>query len=85
MYKFLISFVLMIFYSNLQAQNIYSKAYGDSTNPAIIFIHGGPSGNSNLFEATTIQPLVKNEFYVIVYDRRGEGRSKDENAQMTYE
>lgn len=72
---------MTIFYSNLQAQNIYSKAYGDSINPAIIFIHGGPSGNSNLFEATTIQPLVKNE----LYDRRGEGRSKDENAQMTYE
>jgi proline iminopeptidase len=23
-------------------------------------------------------------FYVIVYDRRGEGRSKDENATMTF-
>jgi len=68
----------------LYGQEIYSKDYGEKQNPAIIFIHGGPSGNSNLFEATTAQNLADLGFYVIVYDRRGEGRSKDENAKMTF-
>lgn len=68
-----------------QEVNIYSKSYGNKTNPAIIFIHGGPSGNSNLFEATTAQNLADLGFYVIVYDRRGEGRSADINANMTFE
>lgn len=68
-----------------KAQNLYSKAYGEKKNPAIIFIHGGPSGNSNLFEATTAQKLADKGFYVIVYDRRGEGRSKDESATMTFQ
>lgn len=68
----------------LTAQNIYSKDYGEKQNPTIIFIHGGPSGNSNLFEATTAQNFADLGFYVIVYDRRGEGRSKDEDAKMTF-
>lgn len=67
------------------AQNIYSKAFGDKQNPPILFIHGGPSGNSNLFEGTTAEILASKKFYVIVYDRRGEGRSKDESATMTFE
>ncbi len=69
----------------LNAQTIYSKDYGNKSNPAIIFVHGGPSGNSNLFEGTTAQTLADNGFYVIVYDRRGEGRSKDDTATMTFD
>ncbi|MDR4952734.1 alpha/beta hydrolase [Chryseobacterium sp. ES2] len=67
-----------------KAQNLYSKAYGNPKKPPVIFIHGGPSGNATLFEATTAQKLAAKGFYVIVYDRRGEGRSKDENATMTF-
>lgn len=63
---------------------IYSKAYGNTKNPAIIFIHGGPRGNSTLFEGTTAQKLADKGFYVIVYDRRGEGRSIDSTATFTY-
>ena len=73
------------FVGNFNSQSIYSKSYGDKSNPAIIFIHGGPSGNSNLFEGTTAQKLADRGFYVIVYDRRGEGRSTDPNATMTFE
>ena len=51
----------------------------------MIFIHGGPGGNSVQFEQTTAQKLADEGFYVIVYDRRGEGRSADENARMTYD
>jgi proline iminopeptidase len=65
-------------------QTIYTKAFGSDKNEPIIFIHGGPSGNSTLFEATTAQRLADKGFYVIVYDRRGEGRSTDTSAKFTY-
>ncbi|SJN46887.1 Hydrolase, alpha/beta fold family functionally coupled to Phosphoribulokinase [Sphingobacterium faecium PCAi_F2.5] len=67
-----------------QTTTIYSKAYGESKNPAIIFIHGGPRGNSTLFEGTTALKIAEKGFYVIVYDRRGEGRSIDTTATFTY-
>ncbi len=64
---------------------IYSKVYGNRNNPAIIFVHGGPRGNSTLFEGTTAQKLADKGFYVIVYDRRGEGRSVDTTATFTFQ
>ncbi|MGN7786194.1 alpha/beta hydrolase [Niabella sp. 22666] len=82
--RFFIAALLMLACGSMNAQLIYSKDYGNPKNPAIIFIHGGPSGNSNLFEGTTAQVLADRGFYVIVYDRRGEGRSKDEAATMTF-
>ena len=66
-------------------QNLYIKTYGNSKDKPLVFIHGGPSGNSTLFEATTAQKLADKGFYVIVYDRRGEGRSTDLNAKFTYQ
>ncbi|MCZ4243724.1 alpha/beta fold hydrolase [Pedobacter punctiformis] len=75
--------ILSIFFA--KAQTIYSHAYGNRTNKAVIFIHGGPSGNSTLFEGTTAQKLADKGFYVIVYDRRGEGRSADPDAKFTYQ
>jgi proline iminopeptidase len=65
-------------------QNIYTKTFGNSQDKAIIFLHGGPGYNCANFEATTAQQLADKGFYVIVYDRRGEGRSKDPNAQFTF-
>ena len=67
-----------------QTNTIYSKSFGQNENPAIIFIHGGPSGNSTLFEETTAEKLSEKGFYVIVYERRGEGRSIDTTATFTY-
>lgn len=66
-------------------KTIYSYAFGKKEDKPIIFIHGGPSGNSTLFEFTTAKKLAENGFYVIVYDRRGEGRSIDSNAKFTYQ
>lgn len=77
----IISFII-----NAQTNHtIYSKSYGQSENPAILFIHGGPRGNSTLFEGTTAQKLAEKRFHVIVYDRRGEGRSIDTTATFTYQ
>jgi len=53
--------------------------------PAIIFLHGGPGYNCAGFEATAAAPLASKGFFVIVYDRRGEGRSTDNNAKYTFE
>jgi proline iminopeptidase len=66
------------------AQHIYSKAYGQKKNPAIVYMHGGPRGNATLFEGTTAAILARQGFYVIVYDRRGEGRSADPDAKLTF-
>lgn len=82
--KWILLLLFTLPFSSVQAQNIYSKDYGNKDNPPIIFIHGGPSGNATLFEATTAEALANKGFYVIVYDRRGEGRSKDDNATMTF-
>ncbi|MBV8325693.1 alpha/beta hydrolase [Chryseobacterium sp.] len=76
--------LFILFFISFNAQSIYSRAYGNRKNPPVIFIHGGPSGNATLFEGTTAQQLANKGFYVIVYDRRGEGRSKDDNASMTF-
>ena len=78
-------FFLLLTTFFVNGQILYSKAYGNIDCPAIIFIHGGPSGNSTLFEATTAQSLADKGFYVIVYDRRGEGRSIDSTATFTYQ
>ncbi|MDQ8010862.1 MAG: alpha/beta hydrolase [Flavobacterium nitrogenifigens] len=84
MKSFFLSFFL-VFSFFAKGQNLYVKTYGNEKNKPIIFIHGGPSGNATLFEGTTAQKLADQGFYVIAYDRRGEGRSVDPNAKFTYE
>lgn len=69
----------------VNGQNLYIKTYGNEKNKPVIFIHGGPSGNATLFEGTTAQNLADEGFYVIAYDRRGEGRSVDPDAKFTYQ
>jgi len=85
MKKLLVIFVFFISLIINAQNNIYSKSYGKSENPAFIFIHGGPRGNATLFEGTTAQTLSEKGFYVIVYDRRGEGRSVDTTATFTFQ
>lgn len=74
----LISFTLLTF-TNLSAkeQPLYSQAYGKKSDPAMLFIHGGPGYNSVSFELSTAQALADKGFYVIVYDQRGGGRSAE--------
>ncbi|MNK60686.1 Proline iminopeptidase [compost metagenome] len=79
---FLAFTVSISFFAN--GQSFYIKTYGNEKNKTIIFIHGGPSGNATLFEGTTAQNLADLGFYVIAYDRRGEGRSTDPDATFTY-
>ncbi|NOU59642.1 alpha/beta fold hydrolase [Marinifilum caeruleilacunae] len=85
MKKTLVVFVFALFTIVVNSQTIYSKAYGNPSDKPLIFLHGGPGYNCVNFEATTAQQLADNGFYVIVYDRRGEGRSKDLNTKFTFE
>ncbi len=79
-----ILFACLIFTIAVNSQTLYSKAFGNPKDKPLIYLHGGPGFNAAGFEVTTAQKLANNGFYIIVYDRRGEGRSLDENAQYTF-
>lgn len=80
-----ISTCLLVFIKIVaNSQELYTKALGDTKDNALIFLHGGPGYNCANFEATTAQLLADKGFFEIVYDRRGEGRSLDNNAAFTF-
>jgi proline iminopeptidase len=56
----LVLFFIISAFAN--GQNLYIKTYGNKEKKAIVFIHGGPSGNSTLFESTTAQKLADKGF-----------------------
>lgn len=74
----------IIFIYTANAQSLYVRTFGNPKDLPVIFLHGGPGYNCAGFEATTAQNLANNGFFVIVYDRRGEGRSTDANAKFTF-
>lgn len=78
-------FVLLNYNSLAQPAILYSAAYGQKTNPAIIFLHGGPGYNSFSFEASTAERLAADGYYVIVYDQRGCGRSSAVTGLYTFD
>ena len=83
--KFTFVFMLLFVFQNGISQELYSKAFGSPGAIPVVFLHGGPGYNSAGFEVTTAQALADHGFYVIVYDRRGEGRSEDVAAKFTFE
>lgn len=84
MKKYAILVLIVFIQWNANAQELYSKAFGNPKDSPIIFLHGGPGYNCAGFEVTSAQALADNGFYVIVYDRRGEGRSTDAKAQFNF-
>jgi proline iminopeptidase len=83
--KTILAFTILSFATVFaNAQSIYTKTFGSSQNKPVIFLHGGPGYNCANFEATSAQQLADKGFYVIVYDRFGEGRSKDPSATFTF-
>ncbi len=58
-----------------KGQELYIKTFGEPSATPVIFLHGGPGYNCSSFEVTTAQNLADAGFFVIAYDRRGEGRS----------
>lgn len=79
----LVTFVLCAGIS--RAQNMYRKTFGQAGSTPVIFLHGGPGGSAIDFELSTAEKLAGKGFFVIVYDRRGEGRSDDDKAEFTFE
>jgi proline iminopeptidase len=84
MKKLLSLLALFLICHATEAQPKYVKTYGKSTAQPVIFLHGGPGYNSVNFEVTTAQNLADKGYFVIVYDRRGEGRSEDKDAQFNF-
>ena len=85
-----ITFLFLIFglsfFACNQSKTVYSNSYGDSTNPVILFIHGGPGGSSFFFEKSVAQELSDAGYYVVTYDQRGSGRSIDiPNSKYTFD
>lgn len=76
--------IIFLFLANAHAQELYVKTFGNKKDKAVLFLHGGPGYNSSTFEVTTAKNLAEEGFYVIVYDRRGEGRSADDSAKFTF-
>lgn len=79
-FKLLYFLLLALLPYSLQAASqkldgLYISTYGDKSNSAAIFIHGGPGYDSQDFEITTAELLASKGFYVVVYDQRGQGRS----------
>lgn len=85
MKKNILSLLLLLGTILVHSQDLYINVFGDSKNHPVIFLHGGPGYNCANFEATTAQQLANHGFYVIVYDRRGEGRSKATPATYTFQ
>jgi proline iminopeptidase len=85
MKKIILLLVLSVGIQQNFAQELYSRAFGNAKDTPILFLHGGPGYNCAGFEVSTAQELANNGFYVIVYDRRGEGRSTHANAKFTFQ
>ena len=66
-------------------QQLHVKTFGDKKAKPVILLHGGPGYNSAAFEAITAQRLADSGFFVVSYDRRGEGRSLNANAAYTFQ
>lgn len=77
-------FLLISLASRANSSSLYVHTFGAQTDEPIVFLHGGPGYNSASFEVSTARRLAASEFFVIVYDRRGEGRSVDQNAKFTF-
>lgn len=67
------------------AQDLAVQTFGKATDNPILFLHGGPGYNSVPFEKTTAEKLSENGFFVISYDRRGEGRADQLKAAYTFD
>lgn len=78
-----IVYLLFLIPCIVHAQTLYSKSFGNPQDKPLLFVHEGPGNNCAGFEFTTAQRMADQGFYVIVYDRRGEGRSTDPNAEYS--
>jgi pimeloyl-ACP methyl ester carboxylesterase len=72
--------IFISFCSRGQLDFVYHKDYGNPEYRTLLFFHDGPGGNCAEFEAKMVPELLNYKYHVVVYDRRGEGRSDDPAA-----
>lgn len=82
--KYLISILFIFSTFGAICQEFYIRTFGDPKDQAVVFLHGGPGYNSATFEVTTAGKLADKGYYVVVYDRSGEGRSVNSEAKYTF-
>lgn len=75
--------ICISFCSRAQLELVYHKDYGNPEYRTLLFMHDGPGGNCAEFEAKMVPELLNHKYHVVVYDRRGEGRSDDPAATHT--
>jgi len=83
--KSIILLFTILFTFTASADELKVNTYGNNEDNAIIFLHGGPGYNAANFDVTTAERLSENGFFVIVYDRRGEGRNESLEAKFTFD
>jgi proline iminopeptidase len=85
-YIALVGILLFLGSSGLHAKaaQLYMKAWGNPSDKAIVFLHGGPGYNCASFEISTAEKLAAMHYYVVAYDQRGAARSKDVKAKYSY-
>ncbi len=76
--------VLLLLVQLGHSQQLYHKWFGNATDPALVFLHGGPGYNSASFEVDMAPRLAKLGYQVMVYDQRGCGRSEAVTGEYTY-
>lgn len=59
---------------------LHVDTFGDPNDPIIIVIHGGPGGDYRSMLAA--KAFAHDGFFVVMYDQRGSGLSKRENASQ---
>lgn len=84
MKKCLYLLFLLLFIQN-NGWSLYVKTLGNPQHPAVIFLHSGPGQSAALFEGTTAAALAAEGFFVVVYDRSGEGRSEVTTPAYRYD
>jgi pimeloyl-ACP methyl ester carboxylesterase len=61
---------------------LWYATYGDETKPAVLLLHGG--GGSSDYWGHLIRDLMR-DYRVVVFDCRGQGRSTNDAALISYE
>lgn len=65
----------------LTGVTFHVETFGDSSNPVIIVVHGGPGGDFR--HLLNLQALA-NDYYVVFYDQRGTGLSpRVDSSELT--
>lgn len=74
-----------LFYTQQLVAQLHVATFGESTKPAVVFLHGGPGYNAASFEFGVAQELSEKGLFVVSFDQRGCGRSAAFTGAYTFE